>query len=128
MIVIANGVEIGEEVTKGKTTTFTLPKALQVLVVLATHYSIDAPGILGSFSNGVVTDETWKCTGEPVSSGWGTSDYDDSQWPTAVEYGNNTNPALPLWEGQGILPSAKWIWVANRTSGNIYCRVRILQH
>jgi len=41
-------------------------------------------GILGSFSNGMVTNASWKCDNVKYP-GWNSPDFDDSNWPAAVE-------------------------------------------
>ena len=71
-------------------------------------------GILGSFSNGLVTNENWKCSGN-WSSEWNYPDFDDSHWPHAVAIGNNG--IIP-----GISKAAKWIWT-NAHYSKVYCRL-----
>ena len=37
-------------------------------------------GILGSANNGLITNETWKCT-SVLYPGWNSPDFDDTNWP-----------------------------------------------
>ena len=83
-------------------------------------------GILGSFSNGQVTDATWKCHSSPVPNEWSSTDYDDSSWPAAVEH---VAHGSSWWSKkiQNISDDAKWIWTkGNYVENEVYCRVRLL--
>ena len=77
-------------------------------------------GILGSLSNGLVTDEAWKCT-ERFHSDWMKLTYDDSAWSRAKAHGYNGANA---WgKVPGIADNANWIWTAdNKNDDVVYCR------
>ncbi|XP_027051058.1 uncharacterized protein LOC113678376 [Pocillopora damicornis] len=85
-------------------------------------------GILGSLSNGLVTNSGWKCSDGPFPGcKWMTQDFDDRMWPTAKEivfHGPHWPTSVP-----GIVQGAKWIWSATG-SGHLpqpiaYCRLNM---
>ena len=82
------------------------------------------PGILGSFSNGLVTNARWKCSDvRHPGSGWNTPDFDDKKWLAAVEIAKRGDPR---WKKPaGIAPTAKWIWSASQGVDVIYCRLNL---
>ena len=95
-----------------------------MLALTATN-SAGAGGLLASTSTGVVTDETWKCSGteEP---GWHLEEFDDTCWDTAhviAQHGDRP------WEViSGISGNAKWIWDTGFTRGQeatTHCRKTI---
>lgn len=95
---------------------FLIPGFTKVVSVKGMSASLDS-GILGSFSNGLVTNESWKCSLHWFL-GWSSPDFDDSPWSAAVvvaEYGN-----IP-----GIDPAAKWIWTNPRGFDEAYCRLSL---
>ena len=78
-------------------------------------------GLIASTNTGVVTDSTWKCTVEE-EEGWHTENFDDSQWPFAVERYINGDG---VWGFYDLIDSqAHWIWTGN-TASVIYCRKRL---
>ena len=51
-------------------------------------------------------------------------DFDDSDWPAAVEYGRNGDSPVP-WKRviPGIDEEARWIWTSEQKDDDIiYCR------
>ena len=78
-------------------------------------------GILGSTSNGLLTNETWKCKGV-FQQGWTSPDFDDKDWPSANVVGNHGDK--PWKTISGIARTAKWIWTNNNT-GFVYCRLKV---
>lgn len=82
--------------------------------------------IIGSLSNGVVTDNTWKCTNS-FSQGWNMRNYPDESWPMAASYGTNSPSTLPWGYFEGIEPKAAWIWTNDNTGDvEVYCRRNIV--
>ena len=81
-------------------------------------------GFLGSFSDGSVTDSSWKCTTTAVSNNWTLPTFDNSAWPFAVAtLINGDGPWGILTE---IASNAKWIWSGSYVTGDAgataYCR------
>ena len=80
-----------------------------------------AEGILGSFSNGLLTNESWKCT-DVYYPGWHFPDFDDGAWPAAVVVGKYGDQ--PWGNIENINHAAKWIWTADSEHVNrVYCRL-----
>ena len=105
-------------------TKIIIPSGTKVVAIHAKDHGYVA-GILGSFSNGQVTDATWKCHSSPVPSEWASADFDDSCWPAAVEHGDHGS--APWGRIMNISDDAKWIWTKDNDGDNeVYCRVRLL--
>ena len=108
-------------------TKIIIPSGTKVVAIYAKDIHGGDAGILGSFSNGQVTDATWKCHSFPVPSEWASADFDDSSWPAAVEHADHGSAP---WNRkiQNITDDAKWIWTKdNKQRGSeVYCRVRLL--
>ena len=96
---------------------FTLTIVKDQRQVQAVHVENSVPSsdalFLASSSNGIRTDESWRCT-NVYHDGWFLPHYDDSLWPEAFVVDNNTHAAY-------IAPDAKWIGYV-QISNKIYCR------
>ena len=109
-----------KEVTK-----IIIPSGTKVVAIHAKDHGTVA-GILGSFSNGQVTDATWKCHSSPVPNEWASAAFNDSSWSAAVEHGDHGSG--PRGRIMNISDDAKWIWTKNNDGDNkVYCRVRLLR-
>ena len=106
-------------------TKIIIPSGTKVVAIHAKDHG-GPEGILGSFSNGQVTDATWKCHSFPVPSEWASADFNDSSWPAAVEHADHGS--RPRYRIMNISDDAKWIWTENNTNqgSEVYCRVRLL--
>ena len=71
-------------------------------------------GILGSTADGILTDGSWKCSGE-LQNGWSNPDFDDSSWEAAAVLEDNGNVE------DGISEKAQWIW-STGGEATTYCR------
>ena len=103
-------------------TKIIIPSGTKVVAIHAEDIHGGKAGILGSFSNGQVTNATWKCHSPPVPSEWASAGFNDSSWPAAVEYwGQGTTK-----KKKNISDDAKWIWTSDNKKGSkVYCRVRL---
>lgn len=130
MDLFADGVSIGRHKSDdpGSSTKFVIPGNTRVVSVVAKAQKLRRGGILGSLSNGLVTNSGWKCSDGPFPGcKWMTQDFDDRMWPTAkeiVSHGLNWPTSVP-----GIVQGAKWIWSATG-SGHLpqpiaYCRLNM---
>src|SRR6218665_213066 len=88
--------------------------------------AIDSPcaGVLASVNDTyLVTNNLWKCSpyGYPD---WTDLGYDDSSWPSAVEYGSNGNhmTCTEQIHFTDISSTAQWIWTNDLTAFAVYCR------
>ena len=100
--------------------TFLIPGDTQVISVAGKDSGVKY-GLLGSFSNGLVTNESWRCSGV-LSPGWNSPDFDDQQWPLAVVVANHGDS--PWGFISGIASKAKWIWTSRQYS-DVYCRLNL---
>ena len=82
--------------------------------------------IMGSLSNGLITDNTWKCINR-FSQGWNMGNYPDESWPIAASYGSNIPPTFPWGNIESIEASATWIWTNDNVGDvEVYCRRNIV--
>ena len=100
---------------------YKVPGDTRVISVIGRNHDDGIPfaGILGSTSNGLLTNETWKCSSD-LYPGWNSPDFDDRDWPLAKVVGNHGDD--PWKTRDGIAKAAKWIW-ANNTEYVVYCRL-----
>ena len=82
----------------------------------------DVGAILGSFSNGILTDESWQCI---------ISNAAKSQlvWPKAKSYARNDIKTGSVWINYNadkpvanIDRNATWIWTKNEKEESVMCR------
>ena len=101
---------------------YQIPGDTKVLSVIGTNAPDGSPfGILGSTSNGLLTNETWKCSSD-FYPGWTSPDFDDRDWPLAKVLA--TNGDRPWKTIDGIAKTAKWIWAKNYEH-TVYCRLKL---
>lgn len=122
MELFADGISLGKDNGGWRTATdFVIPGDTKIIAVEAksSHYR---PGILGSFSNGLVTNSNWKCS-ERSHLRWNSPDFDDSSWPAAWEVQRHGDG--PGGYIAGIDRTAKWIWTFRQRLGSCYCRLNL---
>ena len=100
---------------------FSFSSKTKVIAVSVTNIpSGEIGGFLGIFSNGVVTDSSWKCNGTqgPVN-GWEQTNFADDLWPSAFMRFNNS-----VTKVYGIPPHVRWITDSptNHLATRIICR------
>ena len=120
MEMFADGVSLGKDDDWTSSTDYVIPGNTRVISVSGIDKGFQY-GILGSFSNGMVTNASWKCE-DGEYPGWNSPDFDDSSWPAAVEIA--THAAGPWHTLTGIASTAKWIWTAGNPD-KVYCRLRL---
>lgn len=123
MELFADGISLGKDNGQKNTATdFIIPANTKIIAVEAKNFHF-RPGILGSLSNGLVTDSGWKCSSR-VHPGWNHRDFDDRNWPAAVVVARHGDG--PEGYIAGIDPTAKWIWtIRQRHIDNCYCRLNL---
>ena len=121
MEMFADGQSLGTDSIWQNPTTYLVPGNTRVLSVAGEDYGGVYLGILGSTSNGLVTNETWKCT-SVLYPEWNSLDFDDQNWPLAKVIANHG--ASPWGTLNGIAVTAKWIW-GNTNSNTTYCRLSL---
>ena len=120
MEMFADGVSVGKDNDWRSPTKYVIPGNTRVISVNGIDKGA-AFGILGSFSNGMVTNASWKCDTVKYL-GWNSPDFDDSNWPAAREVAKNGDTPWKIIAG--IASTAKWIWTA-RQPDNVYCRLHL---
>ena len=103
-----------------------VPETTTVIAVKINDYHSVVGGFLGSFSDGSVTDSSWKCT-RAYSKSWNLASFDDSDWPAAVA---TRGQGDRIWGTQpNIAKNAKWIWAGSYETKNptvtVYCRKKL---
>lgn len=82
---------------------------------------------MGSVSNGMVTDDRWKCFSQEKEGldnmKWVTSLYDDTHWAQAVV--NYSNTHSPWGKVPDISNNAFWISTADKDDSKLFCRRRL---
>ena len=121
MEMFADGQSLGTDSYWANATTYHVPRNTRVLSVAGEDFDGGYRGILGSTSNGQVTNDTWKCSSS-FSSGWNSPDFDDQDWPFAKVIANHGDK--PWGTMHGIAKTAKWIW-ANNSEHIVYCRLKL---
>ncbi|XP_078361488.1 uncharacterized protein LOC144645823 [Oculina patagonica] len=94
------------------------------VIALSVNNPVWIGGFLGVFSNGVVTDKSWKCkeTNNP-ENGWEETNFTDNAWPYA--YIREDNSGLGISERvDGIPSNVYWISPANYYATMFICRRR----
>ena len=101
---------------------FVLPEDTQVVTIKA-HKSGSVGGILASFSNGYVTDESWSCA-DSSSCDASTDDCPSLKWNNASTFGKNGSSPTPLGlQGRMIISSsAQWIWISSFSATSVWCK------
>ena len=111
-LMIDNGEEHNLKSEWWATERFTLPGDIKAVTIKANNTG-DVGGILASFSNGVLTDSTWKC---PDMSSCTTAECENAAtWQDATAYGVSENKPPP-WKRRlaNIESTAQWIWAINQ--------------
>ena len=121
MELFADGISLGRDKDRRTTTDFVIPGNTKIIAVAAMSFHSHS-GIRGSFSNGLVTNSSWKCSGR-FHLGWNIRGFDDRDWPAAVEFPSHKGDGL---DGNiaGIDPTARWIWTMKQ-GVRCYCRVNL---
>ena len=117
--VYADGVEVGHGLLDNPITV-TIPDRTKLIAVKAVDNNNYA-GFIGSLSNGLVTDGSWKCTRD-LATDWEKLNFDDSKWSAPTATRANGDP-----QARRVASSAKWIWAGayNDAKTTVYCRKRL---
>jgi len=120
MELFADGVSLGTDDDWTTSTEYVIPGNTRVISVSGIDSGLQY-GILGSLSNGMVTNASWKCDTTEYP-GWKLPDFDDSNWSAAVEVAEHGDD--PWGDIPGIASTARWIWTAGDPD-IVYCRLRL---
>ena len=116
---------------ENKYVRYTLNPGTKVLAFKCRSYNKTKPLMMGSVSNGLVTDTRWKCISlnEDETRNFGLKswtkkdDVDDSHWPQAVGYFSNRDS--PWGKVSDISEDAFWISTAAEKHWWLFCRRRL---
>ena len=119
----ADGTSLGKKTNQDSVVKFFIPKHAQVIAIIVRRTGRKA--FIGSFSNDLVTDESWKCN-EGKSPGfnetpWTSPGFNDTNWSHAKGVGG---PEKNFKQRVGISQNATWIWTDGDES-KVYCRVKL---
>ena len=102
-------------------TWISFPSETKIVAVSVYHETGSPSGFLGVFSNGVVTDRSWKCKrNNSPENGWEQTNFSDDAWPYAhvMSYNNSVSKVI------GIPSNTHWIRPAHDRTNRFYCRRR----
>ncbi|KAL9951433.1 hypothetical protein ACROYT_G044092 [Oculina patagonica] len=108
--------------------TQTRPLAVNFTILLSTQVvaieteSSKRPSIIGSFSDGVVTDSNWKCTSNTFLR-WELPEFDDASWKQPKILEESDDGATVSKQIVGPLPQAKWIVPSEGGVQIMFCRL-----
>ena len=121
MEMFADGVRLGKDNNWRLSTEYVIPGNTRVISVSGKDNGYDY-GILGSLSNGMITNASWKCKDHEYPR-WNFPDFDDSNWPAAVVVAKHGDS--PWGNRPRIASNAKWIWTAGENDQKVYCRLKL---
>lgn len=118
MEMFADGNNLGKDNSCWRTvTSFDVPGDSRVISVKGSDMG-GFFGILGSANNGLITNETWKCS-SVLYPGWNSPDFDDTHWPFEIVIASHIDQP---W---GLINGIKWIWPADSDNATVYCRLNL---
>ena len=97
-----------------------LPRDTQCVTIKVSNCFEQNAGILASFSNGNVTDGSWKCT-DSTSCDWETQNCSSDAWKDASVVANNGAHSTST-KFQEIASNAQWIWISHSLSISVWCK------
>ncbi len=117
----------GELIASYVAITTVILEAHRLLAVEVSRW-YDFGGLAGSFSDGRVTDASWKCSSQK-SSRWYDVSFDDNAWKPTNAISRQQKQVFCLF----ITPAAQWLWMAKSNyrkayGQTIYCRKRLCKH
>ncbi|KAK3707448.1 hypothetical protein QZH41_011913, partial [Actinostola sp. cb2023] len=131
--VFVDGQPVGpESQSYVKVDQYSIPPDSRVLALKChsgAKLSLVTGGILGSLSNGMVTNSSWLCSNS-AQQGWTAASFDDSLWTSAHEHATNSRDvmqAFPWKFIQNVANGSKWIWTKDNmvNDSTVYCRLKL---
>ncbi len=100
---------------------FVLPEDTQVVTIKA-HNHVFVGGILASFSNGYVTDESWNCAYKTTCDDSSNS-CPNLQWNNATTFLKKYAHSTTWVSGRiKFASSAQWIWISSASATSVWCK------
>ena len=99
---------------------FSFSNKTEIIAVSIDNVPESVGEFLGVFSNGVVSDSSWKCKEtHGLENGWTKTNFSDDAWPYAyMRRANSVTKVL------GIPSNVHWISPANHSAARFVCRRR----
>ena len=113
-----------EHSSKNVSANYAITPGNEILAVRFRNFN-SKPWILGSFSNGMITDPRWKCFSFPKDehfngNPWTKLEFNDNHWAKAVAGFSNQGES-PVGKVMGINDDALWISTAE-DNPRLFCR------
>ena len=113
-----------EHSSKNVSAIYAITPGSEILAVRCRNFN-SKPWILGSFSNGMITDPRWKCFSFPKDehfngNPWTKLEFNDNHWAKAVAGFSNQGES-PVGKVMGINDDALWISTAE-DNPRLFCR------
>ena len=104
---------------------FSFPRETKVITVFVYNRRIGFGGFLGVLSNGVVTDNSWKCNETSITpqEEWEQTNFTDNTWPNAFVRHDNSGRHIAT-HVFGIPKDVHWISAENHYATKFICRRR----
>ena len=95
-------------------------------IAIHCHNNRGDAGLIASFSNGLTTDNTWRCSHVSVG-GWYEENFDDSDWNRTYIIQANDGSGEGWSKDNEFSNKAKWIWGSSTIQSNSdsYCRGKL---
>ena len=105
---------------------FSFPSETKIITVFVYNGPNGFGGFLGVFSNGVVTDSSWKCNESSIKpdDGWEQTNFTDNTWSSAFVRHDNSGRHTST-RVIGIPEDVHWISAENHEATRFICRRRI---
>jgi len=101
---------------------FSFPSKTKVITVFVYNGPNGFGGFLGVFSNGLVTDSSWKCKESVIKphDGWKQTNFTDKSWPNAFVRHDNSGLQSST-RVTGIPKDVHWISAENHEATRFIC-------
>ena len=105
---------------------FSFPSETKIITVFVYNGPNGFGGFLGVFSNGVVTDSSWKCNESSIKpdDGWEQTNFTDNTWSSAFVRHDNSGRHTST-RVIGIPEDVHWISAEHHEATRFICRRRI---
>ena len=120
-VIYINGTEVGRTSDLQNTWSHQVTANASTIAIHCHSEGGDA-GLIASFSNGLTTDNAWRCSHVSVD-GWHEENFDDSDWDRAYVIQANDGRGETWSKDNGFPDNAKWIWESRiQSNSDSYCR------
>ena len=124
-VIYIDGTEVGRTLHSGKIWSEQITANAKTIAIYC-HNEFRVAGLIASFSNGLTTDKTWRCSHDSVDD-WYKENFDDSDWDRAYVIQANNGRGETWPKDEEFPDNAKWIWGGNAMAedASSYCRGKL---